>query len=125
MSKRRRKNSPVKARTIAIFATLFFLALFFLAAFALRDPSPLHVGSTPDEVWSYVRAGRVSGVTRPNYFGIVKTYRWKAVATNVQGETHFRWRTNKIFAIRKTIYDFGTNDSIQRVESKWSFAWPY
>ena len=114
----------MKARK-AIIAIPFIAIPVLLVAVAMRDPSPLRVGSTPDEVWGYMHTGGVSGISRRNTFGVARANYWTAYATNIHCETRFRWQTNKVFAIRKTIYDFGTNDTIQRVQSGWNFNWPF
>src|SRR5689334_10721246 len=85
-------------------ALLFASALLFRAV--LRDPSPLRVGATPDEVWSYIDTNKPAPGALRGLLPVTRRAMWSANGQRIQCETRFHWRTNRLIAIRRTTYAF-------------------
>lgn len=110
---------------LAILAVGVILMVILLAiGFTVRDRSPLGVGSTPDEAWTYVHTSAAWGGGVPNIFGVRQTHKWTADGGNIYRETEFWWKSGPPFATRKTIFHYGTNDTIRRVSATWKYQWP-
>jgi hypothetical protein len=107
---------------VSFVALLFALGVLF--SIVLREPSPLRVGATPDEVWSYIDTNKPAPGVLHGLLPIARRTMWCADANRIQSETRFHWRTNRLIAIRKTLYRYDTNDAIQRVNSNLELRWP-
>ena len=101
------------------------VALAFVFKLALREPSPLRVGATPDEVWTFISTNKAARKTFYGLLPITKGARWSADAYRIQSETRFHWRTNRLIAIRRTFYSYETNGTVQRVNSDLDLKWPF
>ena len=114
----------MKKRWATVIA-VFVLAAFFLATLAtVRDTSPLRVGSTPDEAWTYIHTTAAWGGGTPNMIGVAQSHKWSADGSSIYRETEFRWRSGIPFAVRKTTFYFGTNSTIRRISASWKYEWP-
>jgi hypothetical protein len=101
------------------------VALAFVFKLALREPSPLRVGATPDDVWTFISTNQLSPKTLHGLLPITRRTMWSADGSRIQSETRFRWRTNRLIAIRKTFYTYETNGTVQRVNSDLDLKWPF
>src|SRR5688572_2687594 len=102
--------------SVAVFVGLLVLA-GLLFTVALKDPSPLRAGATPDEVWVFISTNRPSQGVFHGVLPITKRTMWSADSQRIESETRFRWRTNKLIAVRKTLYSYHTDGTIKRVTS--------
>ena len=107
---------------IVSFAALLF-ALGLLFSIVLREPSPLRVGATPDEVWSYIDTNKPAPGALRGLLPVTRRAMWSANGQRIQCETRFHWRTNRLIAIRRTTYAFDTNDAIHRMKSDLELKW--
>ena len=117
----------MKLKTLAlrvILPALGVLVAVLILAVLGNEPTPLRIGSEPNEIWTFIHTGAVAG-TRPVKLGIGKRSKWQATATNISWETQFHFRNKQTFATRNTIYDFGTNGAIYDIHSSWRFRWPF
>lgn len=83
--------------------------------------TPFHVGSTPDEVWSYIHT---TPSRNTNIVGVVSDTHWSADATTVKSDATMTWRGRPLGVV-KTIYYFNDNTNIVSIESSMKFAWPF
>lgn len=112
----------MKKRWLALGVGVFVAAIFLAIRISVRDTSPLGIGSTPDEAWTYVHTSAAWGSSTPNLFGIAQKHRWTADGAGICRETEFRWRRGMPFATRTTTFYFGTNTAISRISSQWKYA---
>jgi len=94
-------------------------ALIIIAGARLVD-GPLHVGSTADEAWSFVRTNSSSaplpgGLLRSSQSSVV------AYAQKIEVTTRYYWRGNRFLVTRKQVFVLGTNGVVNSVRTGWSF----
>ncbi len=108
-------------------AALVVGGLAVLAVVAVRaNRSPLSVGSTADEAWSYVHSpaawqsgGKFLGITRSG---------WSAHALDIQCDMKYYLKvgTNRyVFVTRHVMYLLGTNSVIIGMQSSNKWRWPF
>ena len=109
---------------VTIVALVAIMGGFIAFVMSRIDPSPLRVGSTADEAWTYIHTN--SPVLAPGPSPLVSQYsNWRADARTIVQETRFLWRTNQLFATRTTTYVVNTNSVIVGIGSRWKFKWPF
>src|SRR5262249_35859312 len=87
--------------------------------------TPLSVGATADEAWTYIHSPAAWG-SRSGLFGVTRRG-WKARAYDIQcDEKHyFHLKTNHVFATRHLVYILGTNGTITGIKSDWKWIRPF
>jgi len=87
--------------------------------------SPLSVGSTADEAWTYIHSPASRG--SHGAFFTVTRQGWTAHAHDIQCEVRYfvYWRTNYLFATRHLVYLLGTNGTIVGTKSDWKLIRPF
>ena len=109
-------------------ASLGFIALLAVVigrVMAHIDPSPLRVGATADEAWTYIHTNSPSLAPSGTASTVEARGSWRADARSIEHETRLYWRTNHLFATRKILYIVDTNSTITAVHSHWKFTWPF
>ena len=87
--------------------------------------TPLSVGATADEAWSYVHTPTAYG-THGVLVNVARVS-WHAHALDIQCDERYslRWPTNRLFATRHVAYVLGTNGTIIGIKSKWKWIRPF
>jgi hypothetical protein len=110
---------------VAVIGLLGAMVAFVISAMAHIDPSPLRIGATADEAWTYIHTNSPT-ITPTGSSSIVdERSSWCADARSIEHETRLYWRTNRLFATRKMIYVVNTNSVITSVRCHWKFTWPF
>ena|SRR6266567_4610533 len=107
----------------AILLTFGLAVLLVIEVKAHR--SPLSVGATADEAWTYIHrpaAWRTRGVLID-----VARDSWRAHALDIQCNVKYslRWPKDRLFATRHVVYILGTNGTITGVKSDWKLIRPF
>lgn len=105
---------------LLIFCLAAIIAALITVAGARLADGPLHVGSTADEAWSFVRTNTSSP---PLPGGLLKSSTSSAVAyaQKIEVQTRYYWRGNKFLVTRKQVFVLGTNRVVGSVRTAWSF----
>ena len=117
-----RRRRILYATTALLVVGLVILALLE----ARRHRSPLSVGATADEAWTFIHSPVAWGS-----HGVLfetKRFGWIAHAADIQCDVKyfFHVRTNRyFFATRRVVYLVGTNSTITGVRSSWKLNRPF
>jgi hypothetical protein len=110
--------------TAAVIGFAAIIASIGLIVTPHRDRLLLEAGATADDVWTYIHTNPVALVSQSGSSIGRRSY-WRAYPLSIEEEARFFWRTNRLFATRKTIYTLNTNSVITGVCSQWKFVWPF
>ena len=110
---------------IAAMGLIIILVVFLMAAATNIDPSPLGVGATADEAWTYIHTNSTTLAPAGASPFVDERSSWRADPRSIEHETRLYWRTNRLFATRKVVYTVDTNSVISSVRSRWKFTWPF
>ena len=113
-------------RRILYAAALFAGGLIFLTLIDARaHRTPLSVGATADEAWTYIHSPAACQ-TRSVLFDVTRSG-WKAQADDIQCDVkyYFHLKTNHLFATRHLVYLLGTNGTIRAIKSDWKWIRPF
>ncbi len=87
--------------------------------------TPLSVGATADEAWTYIHSPTACRSRGP--FLEVARVGWKAHALDIQCDVRYSllWPTSRLFATRHIVYLLNTNSTIIGTKSDWKWIRPF
>ena len=99
--------------------------VFVITVGANIDPTPVRVGATADEAWTYIHTNSLPLVPGGSSWLLDERGTWRADPRKIEHETLLYWRTKHLFLTRKLIYTVSTNSIITTLHSQWKFTWPF